>query len=139
KRYSNKDLSNYDITIQFLQAYEGVEGDSASVSVATAVISALEDLPIRQDVAMTGSLSVRGDVLPIGGVTAKIEAALESGMKEVIIPESNKDDVYLEKSKRKEIKIVPVNRLEDILSYVLVTKKNSDFIKNLAKLKKSLS
>jgi predicted ATP-dependent protease len=47
--------------------------------------------------------------------------------------------VYLEKSKRKEIKIVPVNRLEDILSYVLVTKKNSDFIKNLAKLKKSLS
>ncbi len=137
KRYSNKDLSNFDITIQFLQAYEGVEGDSASVSVATAVISALEDIPIRQDIAMTGSLSVRGDVLPIGGVSAKIEAAVESGMKEVIIPYSNKDDVYVEKSKKEQINIVPVKRLEDILSYVLIANKNSDFIKNLKKLQES--
>jgi len=59
-------------------------------------------------------------------------------MKEVIIPESNKDDVYIEKSKREMIKIVPVKRLEDILSYVLVTNKNSDFIKNLIKLKEAL-
>ncbi len=65
--------------MQFIGTYDGVEGDSASISVATAVISALEDVPVDQTVAMTGSLSVRGQVLPVGGVTAKIEAAAESG------------------------------------------------------------
>ncbi len=55
------DLSRYDLHIQFLQAYSGVEGDSASISVATAVISAIEGIPVDQTVAMTGSLSVRGE------------------------------------------------------------------------------
>ena len=70
---TGKDISDYDIHIQFVDTH-GVDGDSASITIATAVISALEEIPIRQDLAMTGSLSVRGEVLPIGGVTAKIEA-----------------------------------------------------------------
>ena len=97
KKYTNKDISDYDIHVQFIQTYDGVEGDSASVSIATAVISAVEEIPIDQTVALTGSLNVRGDVMPIGGATAKIEAAAEAGMKKVLIPKSNLKDVMIEK------------------------------------------
>ena len=60
KKFSGEDITNKDVHIQFIGTYEGVEGDSASISIATAVISALEDVPVDQSVAMTGSLSVRG-------------------------------------------------------------------------------
>ena len=73
KKYTQVDISNHDIHVQFLQSYDGVEGDSASVSITAAVISAVEGIPIDQSVALTGSLSVRGDVMPIGGATAKID------------------------------------------------------------------
>ena len=67
KKYFGEDIKEtYDIYVQFLQTYEGVEGDSASIAVATAVISAFKKVPVKQDFAMTGSLSVRGEVLPIG-------------------------------------------------------------------------
>ncbi len=119
KGYKGKDVKTYDIHIQFLQTYEGVEGDSASVSVAAAVISALEKIPVRQDVAVTGSLSVNGEVLPVGGVSAKIEAAIDAGIKTVIIPEANKDDVLLSKEKRRKVKIVTVKRLDEALDHIL--------------------
>lgn len=115
KKIIGKDISNHDIHIQFLQTYEGVEGDSASVSVAVAVISALQGVPVRQDVAMTGSLTVRGEVLPVGGVTQKIEAAVEAGLKKVIIPDSNKKDVLLEEKYEGKIEIVPAKTLIDVL------------------------
>src|SRR3989449_712976 len=86
KKYTGEDISNHDIHVQFVGSREGTEGDSASISVATAVISALEEVPVNQTVAMTGSLSVRGQVLPVGGVTAKIEAAAELGLQRVVIP-----------------------------------------------------
>ncbi|MCL5100816.1 MAG: ATP-dependent protease LonB [Candidatus Marsarchaeota archaeon] len=115
KRHMSRDMASYDIHVQFLQTYEGVEGDSASISVAVAVISALEGIPVNQEVAMTGSLSVRGDVLPVGGITNKIKAAIESGIKYVIIPESNKGDVNLEKTEEKKIKIIPVKNIAEVL------------------------
>lgn len=119
KRYKGEDISKYDIHVQFLQTYEGVEGDSASISVATAVISALEEIPIRQDVAMTGSLSVRGEVLPIGGATPKIEAAIEAGIKTVIIPKANEKDVFLSKDKAEKIEIFPVETIDQVLEIAL--------------------
>ncbi|NJD99355.1 ATP-dependent protease LonB [Thermococcus sp. LS1] len=119
KRYKGEDISRYDIHVQFLQTYEGVEGDSASISVATAVISALEEIPIRQDVAMTGSLSVRGEVLPIGGATPKIEAAIEAGIKTVIIPKSNEKDVFLSKDKAEKVQIFPVETIDEVLEISL--------------------
>ncbi len=119
KRYKGEDISRYDIHVQFLQTYEGVEGDSASISVATAVISALEEIPIRQDVAMTGSLSVRGEVLPIGGATPKIEAAIEAGIKTVIIPKANEKDVFLSKDKAEKIQIFPVETIDEVLEIAL--------------------
>jgi Lon-like ATP-dependent protease len=120
KRYKGEDISRYDIHVQFLQTYEGVEGDSASISVATAVISALENIPIRQDVAMTGSLSVRGEVLPIGGATPKIEAAIEAGIKTVIIPKANEKDVFLSPDKAERVHIVPVDTIDQVLEIALV-------------------
>ena len=131
KKSIGKDISNYDIHIQFVQSYDGVEGDSASVSMATAIISAIEDIPIDQTLALTGSLSVRGNVLPVGGVTYKIEAAAESGMKRVLIPASNTDDVLIEKRYQDKIEIIPVNTLIEVLEYALVGPKKEQFIKDL--------
>ncbi len=105
----------YDVFIQFLQTYEGVEGDSASIAVATAIISALKEVPVRQDTAMTGSLSVRGDVLSVGGVTAKVEAAINAGIKRVVVPKSNEQDIILPKEKLKGIEIIPVRTIQEVL------------------------
>ncbi len=120
KKFTGRDVSNYDIHIQFVGTYEGVEGDSASISVATAVISALEGIPVDQSVAMTGSLSVRGDVLPVGGVTQKIEAAIQAGLKKVIIPRDNVEDVLLDAEYKDKIEIVPVSRIEEVLEHALI-------------------
>jgi Lon-like ATP-dependent protease len=119
KKFSDEDISQKDIHIQFVQSYEGVEGDSASVTVATAVISALEDIPVEQDVAMTGSLSVRGDVLPVGGVTHKIEAAAKAGVKKVIIPKANEQDVMIEDEFKEQVEIVPVSHISEVLEVAL--------------------
>ena len=126
KKYTNKDISQYDIHIQFIQTYDGVEGDSASVSIATAVISAIEEIPIDQTIALTGSLNVRGDVMPIGGATAKIEAAAEAGMKKVLIPKSNMKDVMIEKKYEDMIEIIPTETLSDVLENILISGSNKD-------------
>ena len=118
KKHTGVDISKYDVHIQFLQTYEGVEGDSASISVATAVLSAMENIPVNQSTAMTGSLSVRGDVLPVGGVNAKIEAAITAGISKVVIPEANKKDVMV--GMRSKITIVPVKSLSQALEHVFV-------------------
>jgi Lon-like ATP-dependent protease len=128
KKYTGEDISRYDIHIQFVGTSDGVEGDSASVSIATAVISALEGVPVDQSVAMTGSLSVRGQVLPVGGVTAKVEAAADSGIRRVLIPADNMDDLVLESRYRSMVEVIPVGTLRDVLKYALVgqgTKKES--------------
>ncbi len=119
KKISGKDLSDLDIHIQFIGTYEGVEGDSASVSIATAVISAIEEIPIKQNLAMTGSLSVRGNVLPVGGVTAKVEAAIDAGLDEVIVPASNFGDIILDQKYTDKIKIIPVSTIEEVLDEAL--------------------
>jgi len=120
KRHMLRDFANYDIHVQFiLQAARGVEGDSASISIAVAVISAMEGIPINQEVAMTGSLDVRGNVLPVGGITAKVKAAIDSGIRYVIIPFSNKDDIYLDKSELKKIKVVYAKNIADVIEFAL--------------------
>lgn len=133
KSWFNEDIKEHkDIYIQFLQTY-GVEGDSASIAIATAIISALKNVPVKQDTAMTGSLSVRGDVLPIGGVSAKIEAAIETGIKKVIVPKTNMQDIVIDKDNLKKIKIIPVNRIEEVLKYALNWKGKEKILKAISK------
>ncbi|WP_233564785.1 ATP-dependent protease LonB [Methanohalophilus sp. RSK] len=134
KKVTGKNIMNRDIHIQFVGTYEGVEGDSASVSIATAVISALEGIPIDQSVAMTGSLSVRGDVLPVGGVTYKIEAAAQSGIKKIIIPWTNKDDVLIEESYKDQVEIIPVKTISEVIEHSLVGTKKEGIREKLKEL-----
>ncbi|MCK9292907.1 MAG: ATP-dependent protease LonB [archaeon] len=125
KKMSGKNISNYDVHIQFLQTH-GVEGDSASISIASAVISVLEQIPINQDVAMTGSLSIRGEVLPVGGVTGKITAAINSKIKKVLIPYSNREDVVLSSEDIKKIEIIPVKNISEVIKYAFKDSKKKE-------------
>ncbi|MFQ3319568.1 MAG: Lon-like ATP-dependent protease [Natronomonas sp.] len=134
KKFSDEDISQKDVHIQFVQAGEGgVDGDSASITVATAVISALEDIPVRQDMAMTGSLSVRGDVLPVGGVTHKIEAAAKAGLETIIIPKANEQDVMIEDEYKDQVDIVPVSHISEVLDVALAGEPEKDSL--IARLK----
>jgi Lon-like ATP-dependent protease len=120
KKFSDENISEMDIHIQFVQAgQQGVDGDSASITVATAVISALEDVGVDQSLAMTGSLSVRGDVLPVGGVTHKIEAAAKAGCTRVIIPQANEQDVMIEDEYKEMVEIIPVSHISEVLDIAL--------------------
>jgi Lon-like ATP-dependent protease len=121
--------------VQFLQTYEGVEGDSASIAIAVAIISALKDIPVKQEYAITGSLTVRGDVLPIGGVSYKIEAAIDAGIPNVIVPKSNLNDIVIEKEKLKKVKVIAVKRIEDVLKIVYDWNGKKDTYRKLMKKK----
>lgn len=135
KKYMGRDISKHDIHIQFIGTYEGVEGDSASISLITAVISAMENVPVRQDVAMTGSISIRGTVLPIGGVTAKIEAAAEAGVKTVLIPKANLNDVLIEEKYKTIVEIIPVETLTDVLQNALVGTGKEELLRKLKEMR----
>jgi Lon-like ATP-dependent protease len=132
RKFFGEELKEYDIYVQFLQTYEGVEGDSASIAVATAILSALKKLPVKQDTAMTGSLSVRGEVLPIGGVSAKVEAAIEAGIKKVLVPKSNLKDIIVDKERLKKVQIVAVSNIVEVLKEVLDWKGQKDLLKQIS-------
>jgi len=89
---------------------------------------------VDQSVAMTGSLSVRGDVLPIGGATYKIEAAALAGIKKVIIPKSNEDDVLIEEAYKDKIEIVPVTNIIEVIEHSLVGVDKQRIVEKLSKL-----
>ncbi|MBS3121651.1 ATP-dependent protease LonB [Candidatus Woesearchaeota archaeon] len=132
KKHFGEDIKETsDIYVQFLQTYEGVEGDSASIAVATSVISALKKIPVKQNYAMTGSLSVRGEVLPIGGLSAKVEAAIDAGIEYVIVPKANLKDIVLSQDKLNKIKIIPVTTLAEVLKEALDWKGKEDILKKL--------
>ncbi|UCE74474.1 MAG: ATP-dependent protease LonB [Methanomassiliicoccales archaeon] len=134
KKYTGEDISKYDVHIQFIGTHEGVEGDSASISVAAAVISALEEVEVDQSVGMTGSLSVRGKVLPVGGITAKIEAAAKAGIKKVLIPKANMRDVLIEDKYKEKIEVIAVETLKDVLSHALVGTEKDGLLNKLSSL-----
>ncbi len=132
KKYFGEDIKKYDLYVQFLQTYEGVEGDSASIAVATSIISALKQIPVKQDIAMTGSLSVRGEVLPVGGVSAKVEAAIEAGVKAVIVPKNNMNDIVVDPDKLKKIKLIPVETIGEVLEQALDWKGKEKILEKIA-------
>jgi Lon-like ATP-dependent protease len=132
KNYTSKSISDYDIHLQYIGTYDGVEGDSASITMATVILSAMEGIPVRQDIAMTGSLSVRGKVLPVGAVTAKLEAAAASGIKLALIPAANGNDVMIQNKYYEEMEIYTVENLRDVIEYAYVDcKQKSDLMEKL--------
>jgi Lon-like ATP-dependent protease len=92
----------------------------------------MENLPVDQSVAMTGSMSVRGDVLPVGGVTNKVDAAIDAGFRAVIVPKSNAQDISISKERLKRIRILPVRSLADVIGYAFKpSAKRAGIIKRL--------
>jgi len=96
------------------------DGPSAGITMTTAVISAFTGRPIFKDVAMTGEITLRGRVLPIGGVREKVLAAHRAGIKTVILPERNlKDLVDVPKQVQRDLRLVPVNHMDQVLEIAL--------------------
>ncbi len=116
QKVAGLDLSRYDLHVNF-PGGAPVDGPSAGIAMATAIYSAVRGIPVRHDVAMTGEVSLRGLVKPVGGVPAKIDAALEAGAKTVLIPRDNWQTHFAD---TKDAKVVPVERLEDVLKLALV-------------------
>ncbi|MCH5138127.1 ATP-dependent protease LonB, partial [Clostridiaceae bacterium UIB06] len=117
----NLNCDEYDIHINFSGGVP-VDGPSAGVSIATAIYSAIKNIPVNNEVAMTGEISIHGDVKPIGGVNAKIQAAKKAGAKIVIIPIENWQDSF---SKLEEIKVIPVKNINEVLDVSMI-KENKD-------------
>ena len=139
KKLTGKDIKDYDLHVQFPGTHN-VDGDSASITMATAIISAFEGVPIEQNLAMTGSLSVRGEILPVGGVTAKIEAAAKSGIEKVVIPRSNLQDVLMDEKWEKEVEVLPVDSLDEVLEHALVgAEEKVSLVERLAKVIDTIS
>ena len=124
----------YDVYIQFVQSYGGVDGDSASIAIAIAIISALKKIPVKQNYCMTGSLSIRGNILPVGGINAKIEGAIESGMEYIMLPKSNMNDIVLNQEIIKKIKIIPIEFLSQALANILNWLGNEPILEAIMKL-----
>jgi ATP-dependent Lon protease len=97
------------------------DGPSAGVAMTTAIVSVLTSIPIKRDVAMTGEVTLRGRVLPIGGLKEKLLAALRAGIKTVLIPaENEKDLAEIPENVLKGLEIVPVATVEEVLQKALV-------------------
>ena len=96
------------------------DGPSAGVGMVTSIVSSITDNPVRKDVAMTGEVTITGQVLPIGGLKEKLLAAHRAGIKEVLIPKENeKDLVEMPKKIMEDIKITPVENADQVLRIAL--------------------
>jgi ATP-dependent Lon protease len=110
-----------DVHVHVPEGATPKDGPSAGVAMATVIVSMLTGIAVRHDVAMTGEVTLRGRVLPIGGLKEKLLAALRGGIKKVLIPEDNaKDLVDLPNSVKNGLEIVPVARMEEVLAQALV-------------------
>ena len=109
-----------DIHIHFPEAAIPKDGPSAGVTMTTALVSALTNTPVRHDVAMTGEVSIRGRVLPIGGLKEKTMAAYRSGMKTVVIPAENEPDLQdIEPIVRENVEFVMAETMQTVLNVAL--------------------
>ncbi|QEL22366.1 endopeptidase La [Bosea sp. F3-2] len=109
-----------DIHVHVPEGATPKDGPSAGIAMATTIVSILTGIPTIRDVAMTGEVTLRGRVLPIGGLKEKLLAALRGGIKKVLIPEENaKDLIDLPKSVKDGMEIVPVSRMEQVLQHAL--------------------
>ena len=111
---------NRDIHIHFPEGAVPKDGPSAGVTVVTALCSALTGRPVRRDVAMTGEITLRGRVLPIGGLKEKTMAALRAGVSTVILPEENRSDLAeIDRTVRAALRFVPVRSIDEVLAEAL--------------------
>ena len=114
---------NKDIHIHVPEGAVPKDGPSAGVTMTTALVSALTETPVNKSVAMTGEITLRGKVLPIGGLREKSTAAFKNGMKIVLIPEGNKADLdKVNDTVKNAIEFIPVSNLDEVLSIAIINK-----------------
>jgi ATP-dependent Lon protease len=110
----------YDVHIHVPEGATPKDGPSAGVGMCTALVSALTDIPVRADVAMTGEITLRGEVLPIGGLKEKLLAAHRGGISVVLIPEENRKDLAeIPKNVKDKLDIRPVRWIDEVLQVAL--------------------
>jgi len=109
-----------DIHVHVPEGATPKDGPSAGVAMCTAIISALSGIPVRRDVAMTGEITLRGRVLPIGGLKEKLLAALRGGITKVLIPKENEKDLEdVPENVKQALEIVPVDTVDEVLAVAL--------------------
>lgn len=111
KHVLHVDVDRYDIHVNF-PGGTPIDGPSAGVTIATAVYSAICQKPVDHQLAMTGEVSIRGKVLPVGGTPAKVEAARQAGLKRVLIPRQNWQDTF---SHLQDMEVIPVDELKEVV------------------------
>lgn len=126
RKFLGEDPRKYDIHINF-PGGAPVDGPSAGIAITTAVYSAITGRMVDNEVAMTGEISIRGNVKPIGGVIAKIEAARKAGATKVIIPKEN----YQESFKNMDIEVIPVEKIEEVINIALISERSAYEMKAL--------
>lgn len=119
-KIDNKFYENCDIHVHIPDGAIPKDGPSAGITMATSLISSLTEIPIRKDVAMTGEITLRGRVLPVGGLKEKILAAYQSGIKTIIIPQDNVKNLEdLPNDIKKGLKFIMVNNIDEVLKIAL--------------------
>jgi ATP-dependent Lon protease len=113
--------NNYDIAVLATMMGIPKEGPSAGISITTGIVSALTGRPVRNDIAMTGEITIMGKVLAIGGVLPKLQAAIDAGCAEVIMPKENERDVQMTPDYvRNKIRVRFVSSIEEVLAAALL-------------------
>lgn len=119
-------FQKHDLHIHIPEGAVPKDGPSAGITMATAMLSAITGTPVKANVAMTGEITLRGRVLPIGGLKEKLLAAKSAGIEKVLIPSENQADVAeMDKEITQGLEIVPVNTMEEVLKHALAAKQNS--------------
>jgi len=116
RKFLNVNPTDFDLHINFPGGIP-IDGPSAGITLATAIYSAIIGEPVDNELAMTGEISIRGGVMPIGGVVPKIAAAIEAGAKKVLIPKENWQEMFENESR---IQIIPVERIEEAIKAAVV-------------------
>lgn len=116
RRILGKNLSDYDLHINVVGG-GNIDGPSAGSAMTMAILSAIENIPLRQDYALTGEISLTGDVKPVGGINEKAFGASQAGMKGLLIPEKNKNDI---EQGHLGLNVVPVKTIQDIMDVMIV-------------------
>jgi ATP-dependent Lon protease len=119
-----EDFKKWNVHLHFPEGATPKDGPSAGIAITTALASLFTNLPVRADLAMTGEVTLRGQILPIGGLREKLAAAARLGIKNVIIPKANVGDLHwVRDSVRKALKVYPMDHVDDVLQVALVPAK----------------